>query len=154
MFLHDLVEAHTRNLYKGFQVISSGAFRATRNSNLYLHEEESRSILDSVDTLLHNRRKGDIVRMEIETDAAPEIVDPLTEQFVLREWQVFRTAGPVNLSRLFSLAEQTARHDLKFSPFVPRNFSFAPKVTNLYDQIRKGESSHAGLKDLRGEFLI
>ncbi len=45
IFLHDLIEAHTRNLYKGYHVISSGAFRATRNSNLYLHEEESRNLL-------------------------------------------------------------------------------------------------------------
>jgi len=114
VFLHDLIEAHTRNLYKGFQVVSSGAFRGTRNSNLYLHEEESRSILESVDSLLHNRRKGDVVRLEIEADAAPEIVEPLTEQFALRPWQVFKTPRPVNLSRLFSLAEQTARPDLNF----------------------------------------
>src|SRR5579862_373343 len=57
VFLHDLVEEHTRNLYKGYQVISAGAFRATRNSNLYLHEEESRSLLDTVDAQIHGRRK-------------------------------------------------------------------------------------------------
>jgi polyphosphate kinase len=139
VFLHDLVEAHTRNLYKGFQVISDGAFRATRNSNLYLHEEESRNLLESVDAQLHNRRKGDIVRLEIEADAAPEIVNPLTEQFNLRPWQVFKTPGPVNLSRLFSLADQTPRPDLKFAPFVPRALSLAPKVTDLYEQMRKGD---------------
>jgi polyphosphate kinase len=139
VFLHDLVEAHTRNLYKGFQVISSGAFRATRNSNLYLHEEESRNLLESVDAQLHNRRKGDVVRLEIEADAAPAIVDPLTEQFALRPWQVFKTPGPVNLSRLFSLADQTQRPDLKFPTFVPRALSLAPKVTNLYEQVRKGD---------------
>jgi polyphosphate kinase len=139
VFLHDLVEAHTRNLYKGFQVISAGAFRATRNSNLYLHEEESRNLLESVDAQLHNRRKGDIVRLEIESDAASAIVDPLTEQFNLRPWQVFKTPGPVNLSRLFSLADQTNRPDLKFPPFVPRTLSLAPKVTGLYEQIRKGD---------------
>ena len=139
VFLHDLVEAHTRNLYKGFQVISSGAFRATRNSNLYLHEEESRNLLESVDSQLHNRRKGDIVRLEIERDAAAEIVDPLAEQFALRPWQIFKTDGPVNLSRLFSLAEQTPRPDLKFPSFAPRVLSFAPKVSSLYEQIRKGD---------------
>lgn len=139
VFLHDLIEAHTRNLYKGFQVGSSGAFRATRNSNLYLHEEESRSILDSVDSLLHNRRKGDVVRLEIEADAAPEIVEPLTEQFALRPWQVFKTPGPVNLSRLFSLAEQTARPDLKFPSFVPKAITFAPKISNIYEQVRQGD---------------
>src|ERR1700693_201703 len=101
IFLHDLIETHTRNLYKGYRVISSGAFRATRNSNLYLHEEESRNLLDLVDTELHNRRKGDVVRLEIEADAAAEIVDPLSQQFRLQAWQVFKTPGPVNLSRLF-----------------------------------------------------
>jgi polyphosphate kinase len=139
VFLHDLIEGHTRNLYKGFQVSSSGAFRATRNSNLYVHEEESRSILESVDSLLHNRRKGDVVRLEIEADAAPEIVDPLTEQFVLAQSQVFKTPGPVNLSRLFSLAEQTPRPDLKFPPFVPKAMSFSPKVRNIYEQIHRGD---------------
>ncbi len=139
VFLHDLVEAHTRNLYKGYQVISSGAFRATRNSNLYLHEEESRNLLETVDTQIHGRRKGDIVRLEIEADAAPEIVDPLAQQFGLQPWQIFKTAGPVNLSRLFSLADQTQRPDLKFSPFVPRVLSLAPKISSLHEQIRKGD---------------
>jgi polyphosphate kinase len=137
IFLHDLIETHTRNLYKGYQVLSSGAFRATRNSNLYLHEEESRNLLDLVDSQLHSRRKGDVVRLEIEADAAPEIVDPLSQQFGLQSWQVFKTPGPVNLSRLFSLADQTARPDLKFQPFTSKCLTFAPKVRNVFEEIRK-----------------
>jgi polyphosphate kinase len=137
IFLHDLIEAHTRNLYKGYQVISSGAFRATRNSNLYLHEEESRNLLDLVDSQLHNRRKGDVVRLEIESDAAAEIVEPLSQQFGLRPWQVFKTPGPVNLSRLFFLADQTPRPDLRFRPFTAKSFTFTPKVASLFDEIGK-----------------
>ena len=137
IFLHDLIETHTRNLYKGYKVLSSAAFRATRNSNLYLHEEESRNLLDLVDSQLHSRRKGDIVRLEIEASAPAEIIDPLIHQFGLRPWQVFKTNGPVNLSRLFSLAEQTARPDLKFAPFTSRSLSLAPKVSNLLEGIRK-----------------
>ena len=137
IFLHDLIETHTRNLYKGYRVISSGAFRATRNSNLYLHEEESRNLLDLVDTELHNRRKGDVVRLEIEADAAPEIVDPLSQQFRLQAWQVFKTPGPVNLSRLFFLADQTPRPDLKFQPFTSKTLSFAPKVANIFEQVKE-----------------
>src|SRR5579862_753148 len=137
IFLHDLIETHTRNLYKGYKVLSSAAFRATRNSNLYLHEEESRNLLELVDSQLHSRRKGDVVRMEIEASAPAEIVDPLSRQFALQPWQVFATKGPVNLSRLFSLAEQTARPDLKFTPFTSRSLSFAPKVANLLEGIAK-----------------
>jgi polyphosphate kinase len=95
IFLHDLIETHTRNLYKGYKVLSSAAFRATRNSNLYLHEEESRNLLDLVDSQLHSRRKGDVVRLEIEERAPAEIVDPLAHQFAQRPWQVFKTKGPV-----------------------------------------------------------
>jgi polyphosphate kinase len=137
IFLHDLIESHTRNLYKGYKIISSGAFRATRNSNLYLHEEESRSLLDLIDSQLHNRRKGDVVRLEIEASAPAEIVNPLTQQFGLQPWQIFRTRGPVNLSRLFYLADQTARPDLKFPPFVSKSLTFGPKTSGLLDAIRE-----------------
>jgi polyphosphate kinase len=136
IFLHDLIETHTRNLYKGYHVISSGAFRATRNSNLYLHEEESRNLLDLVDTQLHSRRRGDVVRLEFEADAAAGIVEPLAQQFGLRSWQLFKTPGPVNLSRLFFLADQTPRPDLKFHPFTSRNLTLAPKASNMFEEIR------------------
>jgi polyphosphate kinase len=137
IFLHDLVQTHVRNLYKGYHVLSSGAFRVTRNSNLYLHEEEARSVLELVDAEVHKRRKGDVVRLEIEAGAVPEIVEPLSVQFRLRDWQIFKTPGPVNLSRLMSLAEQTPRPDLKFRPFIPRTISYAPNTNELFAQLRK-----------------
>jgi len=139
IFLHDLIETHTRNLYKGYTVISSAAFRATRNSNLYLHEEESRNLLDLVDSELHNRRRGDVVRLEIEADATQAIVEPLCQQFRLQPWQVFKTPGPVNLSRLFFLADQTPRPDLKFQPFTSRTITFTPKASNIFEEMRQGD---------------
>src|ERR1700680_3847373 len=69
IFLADLVAHHAQNMYHGYDIVSSAPFRVTRNSNLYLAEEEARSLLESVRTELHNRRKGDAVRMEIEADA-------------------------------------------------------------------------------------
>jgi polyphosphate kinase len=139
VFLHDLIACHARNLYRGYEVISAGAFRVTRNSNLYLHEEEARNLLETVDSQLHSRRKGDVVRLEIDAEASPEIVEPLRARFNLRDWQVFKTKGPVNLSRLFSLADQTPRSDLKFRSFVPKAFELAAENKNLFDQLRKGD---------------
>ncbi|HMF89233.1 MAG TPA: polyphosphate kinase 1 [Candidatus Angelobacter sp.] len=137
VFLHDLIANHARNLYRGYEVISTGAFRVTRNSNLYLHEEEARNLLETVDGQLHDRRKGDVVRLEIDAEAAQEIVEPLRARFALREWQVFKTPGPVNLSRLFFLAEQTPRPDLKFRSFVPRSLALDADSKNVFDQLRK-----------------
>jgi len=75
--------ASCRTEYRGYEIVSSAAFRVTRNSNLYLQEEESRNILESVRAELHNRRKGDAVRLEIEATADPEIIDRLRTNFEL-----------------------------------------------------------------------
>jgi len=83
IFLADLVAFHASRMYHGYDIVSSAAFRVTRNSNLYLAEEESRNLLESVRTELHNRRKGDAVRLEIESDADPEIIERLRTNFEL-----------------------------------------------------------------------
>ena len=137
VFLADLVASHAAKMYRGYEIISAAAFRVTRNSNLYLQEEESRNLLESVRTELHNRRKGDAVRLEIEAEAAPEIVERLRGNFGLDEWQVFRTHGPVNLSRVMSIYEQTQRPDLKFRPFVPRELHLTGKSRDIFEEIRK-----------------
>jgi polyphosphate kinase len=138
-FLHDIVHAYSQRLYLGYEVLSAAPFRVTRNSNLYLREEESRSILDSVDTQLHLRRKGAAVRLEIEQGADPEIIERLRSNFALALWQVFEVHGPINLSRLFNLYEQTPRADLKFRPFTPKEFQLKPGSANMFDLLRKND---------------
>jgi polyphosphate kinase len=136
IFLADLVAAHTVQMYRGYEIVSEAAFRVTRNSNLYLQEEESRNLLESVRTELHNRRKGDAVRLEIEADANPEMVERLRGYFEMEEWQVYRTEGPVNLSRLFHIYEETQRPDLKFKPFVARDLQLNRKSRDIFEEIR------------------
>src|SRR5438309_2396806 len=137
IFLADLVSFHAARMYNGYDIVSSAPFRVTRNSNLYLAEEESRNVLESVRTELHNRRKGDAVRLEIEADADPQIIERLRTNFGLEPWQVFRVDGPVNLPRLFNVYEQTDRPDLKFKPFVPRELRLTSKSQDLFEELRR-----------------
>jgi len=137
IFLADLVAHHAVNMYHGYDVVSSAPFRVTRNSNLYLQEEEARSLLESVRAELHNRRKGDAVRMEIEADADPEIIERLRTVFELDPWQVFPVNGPVNLSRLFNVYEQVDRPDLKYRPFSPRELRLTSKSKDLFEELRR-----------------
>jgi polyphosphate kinase len=136
IFLADLVAHHAVRMYQGYDVVSSAPFRVTRNSNLYLAEEEARSLLESVRAELHNRRKGDAVRMEIEADADPEIIDRLRTVFELDPWQVFPVNGPVNLSRLFNIYEQVKRPDLKDRAFSPRELRLTSKSKDLFEELR------------------
>src|SRR5579871_2800835 len=137
IFLADLVAHHAVRMYHGYDILSSAAFRVTRNSNLYLQEEESRNLLESVRTELHNRRKGDAVRMEIEADADPAIVERLQGNFDLENWQVFSTNGPVNLVRLLAIYEQSHRPELKFRSFVPRELHLTAKSKDLFEELRR-----------------
>src|ERR1019366_2480846 len=137
IFLADLVLHHAARMYQGYDIVSSSAFRVTRNSNLYLQEEESRNLLESVRAELHNRRKGDAVRMEIESEADPEIIERLGTVFELDRWQIFPVNGPVNLSRLFNIYDEAARPDLKFRTFVPRELRLTAKSRDLFEELRR-----------------
>ena len=136
IFLADLVAHHAVRMYHGYDIVSSAPFRVTRNSNLYLAEEEARSLLESVRTELHNRRKGDAVRLEIEADADPEIIERLRSVFELDPWQVFPVNGPVNLLRLFNVYEQVERPDLKYKPFAARELRLTSKSKDLFEELR------------------
>ncbi len=136
ILLHELIEAQAERLYRGYEVLERVAFRVTRNSNLYMQEEESRSVLESVREELHNRRKGDAVRLEIECQATEQLAERLRTNFELEPWQVIRTDGLVNLSRLMQIYAETRRPDLKYAPFNGREFRLSSKYVDLFEELR------------------
>lgn len=137
IFLADLLIYHAARMYRGYDILSAASFRVTRNSNLYLEEEETRNLLESVRTELHRRRKGDAVRLEIDAGVHTEIARRLQQTFELEDWQVFYTQGPVNLSRLFNFYELTERPELKFKSFVARELRLPASSSNIFAELRK-----------------
>ena len=137
LLLQDLIEQHLGGMYRGYEVLASASFRVTRNSNLYFEEEEARSLLETIRVELHNRRKGDAVRLEIESNADPEIVERLRVNFELDESQVFHGEGLLNLSRLMFLYGDIQRPDLKFQPFTPKPLLLSRKSTGIFDELRQ-----------------
>jgi len=135
IFLHDLIQAQAATMFRGYSVLSGSAFRVTRNSNLYLQEEESRSVLESVRSELHNRRKGDAVRLEIDASANPDIAERLRINFELDPSQVISTDGPVNLWRLMNLYSAVSDATLKYPSFDGAKHK--PVAANIFEEIRR-----------------
>ena len=135
-FLQDIISTYASKLYRGYEILASTAFRVTRNSNLYLEQEESRSLMDAIDSQIAQRRKGVAVRLEIEEGAHPKIVERLVSEFELDESLVFRVRGPVNLQRLFHLYEETPRPELKFPPFVPKQVRIGHDADSMFETLR------------------
>jgi len=137
VFLQDIVSRYAERLYRGYEILASAPFRITRNSNLYLEEEEARTLLEAVDSQVAQRRKGETVRLEIEAGAHPEIVSHLVEKFELDESLVFRVVGPVNLQRLFNLYDEAPRPDLKYEKFAPRQVHIGHDTDSLFEALRR-----------------
>ncbi len=135
-FLQDIISTYASKLYRGYDIIASTAFRVTRNSNLYLEQEETRTLLETIDSQVAQRRKGVAVRLEIEEGAHPEIVERLISEFELDESLVFRVRGPVNIQRLFHLYEETPRPDLKYPPFTPKQIRIGHDADSLFESLR------------------
>lgn len=119
-FVSEIVEANMHHLFKGYEILGVAPFRITRNSNLYLDEEEESNLLMAVEKELANRRKGDVVRLEIRYDAPDLLVQDLQNFFRLRVQQINRVHGPVNFHRVMALYTLIDRADLKYPPFTPR----------------------------------
>ncbi len=129
IFLADLVAHHASRMYHGYDIVSSAAFRVTRNSNLYLAEEESAICWSrcgpSCTTGAREMRFGwRLSRMPILRSS-----NGCVRNFELESWQVLPVNGPVNLSRLFNIYEQTEYPELKFKPFNPRELRLTAKST-------------------------
>ena len=116
-------------MFRGYEVLAQAAFRVTRNSNLYMQEEESRSACwracgRSCTTGARAMRCGWRSRAR----RAEEIVERLRTNFELEPWQVFRTDGPVNLSRLMNLYSEAKRPALKYPPFSGKEYKLDGEV--------------------------
>ena len=137
--LEDLIAAQADHMFRGYRILSRATFRVTRNSNLYMQDEESRSLLESVREELHNRRKGDVVRLEMEASAAEEIVQRLQANFELEPWQIFPTDALVNPSRLMDLYSAVQRPDLKFPEFHGRCLKLSPGNKDIFNELQRND---------------
>ncbi len=119
IFLSDIVKLGAGELFPGYEIHSAQAFRITRNSDLYIDEEETDNLLEKIEEELHKRKKGAAVRLEIEAGVEEHLLQRLLRYIHLPRDYVFRIDGPINLMRLVSVYGMINRPDLKYKTFNP-----------------------------------
>jgi polyphosphate kinase len=118
LLLDDLIGHHLADLFAGTTILGYWFFRVTRNSELYIDEEEVANLLKAVETELHNRRKGEAVRLELDADCPLEIRHALLAHLRLGEEDLYLMDGPLNPTRLMAIYEEDHSPELRDSPFV------------------------------------
>ncbi len=119
VFLSSILHAHVGELFNGMEVLSCHQFRVTRNSNLFVDEEESKNLRTSLQGELPQRHFGNAVRLEVTDNCSEQVAEFLLRQFDLEADDLYRVDGPVNLVRLMDIPSRVAREDLLFPPFSP-----------------------------------
>jgi polyphosphate kinase len=141
VFLSSILHEFVGELFSGMRVRGCYQFRVTRNSDLFVDEEESTNLRTKLQGELPHRHFGDAVRLEVANNCSQPIIDFLLAQFGLREEDLYRVDGPVNLVRLMQVPDSVARPDLLFVPHVPslpERFRRAPEG-NLFSLLRQGD---------------
>ena len=140
VFLSSILHAHVGELFGGMEVLSCHQFRVTRNSDLFVDEEEVKNLRISLQGELPQRHFGNAVRLEVTDNCSPQVATYLLQQFELGQDDLYRVDGPVNLVRLMGIPDQVARDDLKFPVFTPGMPSdLRKKGADMFKVIRKND---------------
>lgn len=142
VFLSSILHAHVGELFSGMTVLGCYQFQLTRNSDLYIDEEELRelnSLRKALQGELSQRQFGDGVRLEVADLCSPRMIEALLQQFNLTPEDLYQVNGPVNMVRLIQVLDTVDRPDLKFPAFVPGLPRELIRYPDIFEAIRRGD---------------
>ena len=139
VLLSTIVQAFVQKLFAGIEVLGCYQFRVTRNSDLFVDEEEIDDLRRALEGELAHRRYGAAVRLETSRDCPEDMTRFLLRQFALTDADLYQMAGPVNLNRLSAIHDLVQRPELKyplFAPGLPQRLTGTP---DLFAVIRQND---------------
>jgi polyphosphate kinase len=139
VFLSSIMHQHVDELFAGMNVIGSYQFRVTRNSDLFVDDEEVKNLRIALQGELPQRHLGDAVRLEVSEGCPDAMADFLVTQFGLAREDLYRAPGIVNLVRLISVPDQIDLPHLKYTPFQAAMPKVMTKRSDIFSSIRKHE---------------
>lgn len=138
VFLSELIRYYASELFSGYKVRSAYIFRLTRNSDLYIDEEETENLLKTIERELHNRKQGAAVRLEVEQHIKPAQLEMLIDEISIPRDFVFKIDyHPVNMQSFFEAYSVVDKAELKFkpfSPYLPTEFKDSSNIFNVISQ--------------------
>jgi polyphosphate kinase len=137
ILIQNLIQNHIAQLFPGLTVEEVYGFRITRNSDLYIDEEEAENLLRTIEDELRKRARGNAVRLEIEHGCPPEMRRVLLDIFKLTEDDVYLVNGPLNFLHLMPLASIDALAALRDKPYVPIVSHILPQGADFFKIIRE-----------------
>ncbi len=139
VFLTSIIHTHISDLFPGMNVTGCYQFRVTRDSDLFIDEEESDDLMGTIKGELSSRRITDAVRLEVADNCTSEMSRFLLKKFKLKQDDLYTVNGPVNLNRLLEVVDHSNRPDLKYLPFTPGLPKRIRHEEDMFKAIQQGD---------------
>src|SRR6266403_1628909 len=137
IYLASLIKQHIAELFPGLILDEVHAFRVTRNSDLYIDEEEAENLLRSIEQELRRSSRGNAVRLEVEADCPKDVLQLLLRFFDLTEADAYKLDGPLTMTHLMPLVTNDAFAKLKDRPFQPARDPALPPHVDFFEVLRR-----------------
>ena len=137
IYLASLIKHHIAELFPGLILDGVHAFRVTRNSDLYIDDEEAENLLRTIEQELRRTSRGDAVRLEVEPDCPKDFRELLIEFFDLTDADVYKLDGPLSMTHLAPLVANDAFAKLKDRPFQPARDPALPRHADMFNVLRR-----------------
>lgn len=137
ILLSSFMQAFVNELFPGIKTTGCYQFRVTRNSDLFVSEDDITDLRSALQGELPTRHLGEAVRLEISANTPDKLVERILIESNLQESDCYRVNGPVNLVRLAQIPELINRPDLKFIPATPQYPSVLINEESIFDAISK-----------------
>jgi polyphosphate kinase len=137
IYLASLIKQHIGELFPGLILNDVHAFRVTRNSDLYIDEEEAENLLRTIEQELRRSSRGDAVRLEVEPDCPKDVLELLLRFFDLTDADVYKLGGPLSMTHLMPLVTNDAFAKLKDRPFQPTRDPALPPHVDFFEVLRR-----------------
>lgn len=128
VYLSSIIKTHVNSLFPGMEISGCYSFRLTRNSDLFLREEEIDDLAKAVQREVFSRHYGDVVRLEIEKECPTQIIDFLLQKYHLRHEDSYLCDGPVNIQRHTHAINSIDRPDLNYPLLIAQYPPFSGKT--------------------------
>ncbi|MEE9511342.1 MAG: polyphosphate kinase 1 [Gammaproteobacteria bacterium] len=137
VFLSSVIHAFVDTLFVGMEITGCFQFRVTRNSDLYVDEEEMENLMRALEGQLASSRYGAAVRLEVAYRCPEELTGYLLDVFELDQNDMYQIDGPVNLDRLMTVYSECERNDLKYPPFTSGTQKCLRNNPDMFSLLRK-----------------
>jgi len=137
IYLASLIKQHIGELFPGLILDGVHAFRVTRNSDLYIDDEEAENLLRTIEQELRRSSRGNAVRLEVEADCPKDFLELLLRFFNLSEADAYKLDGPLSMTHLAPLVTNDAFAKLKDRPFQPARDPALPPHVDFFEVLRR-----------------